>query len=117
MMNLKTIATASAAFLMLAGASLAQTASQGQAKGPVGTPKFASEAEQMMYEQNMNTMSGFFTDESMAELRPDADVKSQFEAMGADDRAGMKSACERAMMDRGSYGTVTTTLCTQVMAM
>jgi hypothetical protein len=117
-MNFKTIATASVALLMLSGASFAQTASgtNGQnGSGPNIT--FQSDNEKMMYEQNMNSMSGFFTDDTMATLKPEAEVKAQFEAMGADDKAGMKTACQKAMEDRGSYGTVTTSLCQQVMAM
>lgn len=116
-MNFKTIATASVALLMLSGASIAQQAPQGTAPTAQGAPTFASDNEKMMYESNMESMSGFFTDGTMATLKPDAEVKATFEAMGAEDKAGMKSACEKAMEDRGSYGTVTTALCQQVMAM
>ncbi|MCR5856115.1 hypothetical protein [Mesorhizobium sp. J428] len=116
-MKFKTVAAATAAFLMLAGASFAQQAPQGTAPTAQGTPAFASDAEKAMYEQNMKSMSGFFTDQTMGTLKPDAEVKATFEAMDADSQAGMKSACEKAMSDRGSYGTVTTALCQQVMVM
>jgi hypothetical protein len=108
-MKFKTIAAASAALFMFTGASMAQQA-------PQGTPPFASESEKAMYEENKAAMSGFFTDDTMSTLKPDADVKATFEAMDAESQAGMKSACEKAMQDRGSYGTVTTALCQQVMA-
>lgn len=116
-MNFKTIAMASATVLMLTGASLAQSAPQGTKPNEQGQPAFTSDDERMMYEQNMTSMGGFFTDESMSTLRTDDEIKGTFEAMDADSQAGMKTACERAMENRGSYGTVTTSLCQKVMAM
>jgi hypothetical protein len=116
-MNLKTIATASAALMMLTGASFAQQAPAGTAPSAQGTPVFASDAEKAMYESNMQSMGGFFTDGTMSTLKSDDEVKSTFSAMDADSQAGMKDACNKAMEDRGSYGTVTTALCQQVMGM
>lgn len=109
-MYLKTLATASVALVAFAGASFAQQA-------PSGTPPFTSAQEQAMYEENRDMMTGFFTDDTFTTLRSDDEVASAFSAMDADTQAGMKSACERAAEDRGSYGTVTNALCAQVMAM
>lgn len=116
-MTFKTIVTASAALLMLTGASLAQQAPTGTAPTAQGAPVFASDTEKAMYESNMKSMGGFFTDGTMSTLKTDAEVKETFAAMDADSQAGMKDACNKAMEDRGSYGTVTTTLCQQVMGM
>lgn len=116
-MNFKTLAMASATVLMLSGATFAQQAPQGTAPTAQGQPNFASDDERMMYEQNMTSMGGFFTDETMSTLRTEDEVRSTFSAMDAESQAGMKTACQRAMENRGSYGTVTTTLCQHVGAM
>lgn len=109
-MTFKTIATASMAFALFAGSAFAQQA-------PAGTPPFTSQEEQMMYESNRDTMAGFFTDETMTTLKSDDEVASTFSAMDAESQAGMKSACEKAAENRGSYGTVTVALCDSVMKM
>lgn len=115
---LKTLATTTMALCFVTGAAIAQTGGT-DAQGGSGTSigPFASENEQMMYEQNMDAMSGFFTDDTMQSLKTDDEIRSTFETMDADSQAGMKSACEKAAEDRGSYGTVTNALCDQVMAM
>ena len=130
---LKTLATTTMAFCFVAGAAIAQT-SGGATDNPAAAPSesapadtnsqatgsstaFKSDAERAMYESNMAAMGTFFTDDTMTTLKSDAEVKSAFEAMDAEGQAGMKSACQKADEDRGSYGTVTTTLCSQVMAM
>lgn len=93
----------------------ATTATQAEQSGAQGTanPAYASDDERMLYENNRAMMSGFFTDETMMTPKSDAEVKSAFEAMGADDQASMKRACEQAMQNRGSYGSVTISLCQQ----
>lgn len=79
--------------------------------------EYKSDDEQSMYEDMSDQMAGFFTDDSMTSLKSDEEVKKTFQAMGADDQAGMKTACERAMSNRGSYGTVTVGLCQQIGAL
>lgn len=117
----KTLATTTIALCFVAGAAIAQTsgAAGTSEKGGSGTQigPFASENEQMMYEENMEVMGGFFTDDTMQTLRTDDEITTAFEAMDAEGQAGMKSACEKAAENRGSYGTVTNSLCDQIMAM
>ena len=109
-MTFKSLATASIAFAMLTGSAFAQQA-------PAGTPPYTSADEQTMYETNKDMLGGFFTDDKMTTLKTDDEVKSTFSAMDADSQAGMKSACEKAAENRGSYGTVTVALCDSVMKM
>ncbi len=71
----------------------------------------------MMYEENMDAMGVFFTDDTMQTLKSEDEIKTAFEAMDSEGQAGMKSACQKAAEDRGSYGTVTNALCDQIMAM
>ncbi len=105
--------TAPAAGTATGGAMTTDT--QAEQSGSQGTanPAYASEDERMMYENNRAMMSGFFTDETMATAKSDAEVKSAFEAMGADDKASMKRACDQVSQNRGSYGSVTIGLCQQ----
>lgn len=105
-MTLKSLGTACIVFAILTGSALAQQA-----------PSFASDDEKMMYETNKDMMGGFFTDETMTSLKTDDELKSAFSAMDAASQAGMKSACEKAAANRGSYGTVTVALCDSVMKM
>lgn len=113
-MKLKLLATAALASTMAIGGAMAQNS--GGEDGDI-QPDYASEQEQMMYQENTDMMAPFFTDESMTELKSEDEVKSAFDAMGADSQAQMKSACENAQSDRGSYGSVTVSLCEQVGAM
>ena len=121
-MNTKLLATAAIAAFLTAGSAMAQT-SGATASDSASTatqadaPDYASDDEKMMYTDNKDMMAAFFTDESMTTLKSDEEVKTAFDAMGAEDQAQMKSACERAMNNRGSYGTVTAGLCQQIGAM
>ncbi len=72
-----------------------------------------TDAERSMYGEGA-WWSGFYTDNTMSTLKADADVQATFSAMGAEDQAGMKAACDRVKMDQGSYGSVTQALCAQV---
>lgn len=120
-MTFKTIATTSAALLLLAGTALAQTqptapgAAEKSGSGP--SIQWTSDQEKMMYESNRDALAGFFTDDTMATLKSDAEVKQTFSALDMNTQGEIKKACDDAMSNRGSYGTVTTTLCTQVGAM
>ncbi|MVA95911.1 hypothetical protein GN330_01405 [Nitratireductor sp. CAU 1489] len=97
------------------GGAIAQTTSATSKAG--SGPNFKSDDERVMYEENADRMGGFFTDETMTEMRPDTEVKEIFAELGKDDQAEIKAACERAMENRGSYGTITVSLCEQVDAM
>lgn len=100
------VATAAASLLMLAGTAIAQMP-------PAGTPPFASDDEKAMYETNREAMSGFFTDETMATLKSEAEAKEYFAKLGLETQGQIKAACERAASNRGQYGTITATVCAQ----
>ena len=106
------------ALCFVTGAAIAQTADSTE-KGGSGTQigPFASEDEQMMYEENMDAMTVFFTDDTMTTLKPEDEITTAFEAMDREGQDGIKSACQSAAENRGSYGTVTNALCDQIMAM
>jgi hypothetical protein len=105
---------ASLVFAVMVGSAVAQQ-TQSLERAELSLP-FASDDERAMYNDNRDIMSAFFTDETMATMRSEEEVKSAFAAMDRDSQAGMKDACTKAMENRGSYGTVTTSLCTQIMA-
>jgi hypothetical protein len=73
-----------------------------------------SDSEKSMYEDNREMWSSFFTDDSMSTVKEEAELRAAFSAMGADDQAQIKSACERVDQDRRSYGTITQGLCAQI---
>jgi len=114
-MNFKTIATASAALLMLTGASFAQQAPAGTAPTAQGAPVFASDAEKAMYESNKDAMGGFFTDGTMATLRSDDEMKAAWTGMDEGKQAGLRAACQTAMDAKEGYGASTSAICTNVL--
>lgn len=117
-MNIKTIATASAALLFVTGAAFAQASGTGNSsKGGSGTQigPFASEKEQGMYESNREALSGFFTDDTMTTLRSEEEMNTAWTGMDATQQASLRSACQQAMDDSGSYGASTSSICTNVM--
>lgn len=111
-MTMKLLTATALAIGLGMGGAIAQTTSATD-KGGSG-PNFKSEEEQMMYEKNADMWSGFFTDETMSEMRTEDEVAETFAAAGADNQAEIRAACERAMDNRGSYGTVTVALCEQI---
>jgi len=119
-MNLKTLATTTMALCFVAGAAFAQ-ATGGAAgttdKGGSGTniAPFASEQEKMMYDENKDMLSGFFTDDTMTTLRSDDEIGQSFAAMDPDKQKGLRAACQTAMDDKDSYNDTTASLCTNLM--
>lgn len=116
------LTTTAVAVCLMSGAAFAQQApvSPGNLDNATdnqvtnSTGNYASDDEKMMYEQN-SYLRDFFTDDSMQTMKSDDEVKAAFSAMGAENQAGMKAACERVDQQRGSYGSVTQALCQQVM--
>lgn len=106
-MKFKLLGTAAIIAAMVSGAALAQN---------VTHPRFESEDEKIMYENTPSAVI-FFTDSSQAELRSEAEVKTAYEALTDQDRDKIRKDCERVAQKRGSYGTVTQSLCEQVMSM
>lgn len=86
---------------------------EGKTSSTGGMNQSWTEAERTLYGEG-TWWGNFYTDNTMSTLKPDADVQATFSAMGAEDQAGMKAACDRVKQDRGSYGSVTTALCDQV---
>ncbi|QDZ01393.1 hypothetical protein FQ775_13960 [Nitratireductor mangrovi] len=111
-MTMKLLATTVLAIGLGMGGAIAQTTSATSKTG--SGPNFKSEEEQMMYQDNAEIMGPFFTDETMTTLRPEGEVAETFAAAGADNQAEIRAACDRAMSNRGSYGTVTVALCEQI---
>jgi hypothetical protein len=97
------------------GSSPSGNATDTGTTGSIGN--WASDDERSMYEDNREMWSSFFTDDSMTTAREEADIRAAFSAMGADDQASIKAACDRVDQQRGSYGSVTQGLCSQIGAM
>ncbi|RST85781.1 hypothetical protein EJC49_13680 [Aquibium carbonis] len=103
---------------LIAAASIVAFAVSGSAFAQ-GTPAMSeldrnatwqSDEERMMYENDRERYAPFFNDD-WSQYRSDDEVRTAFEAMGAEDQASVRAACERAAMNPGSYGTVTNGLC------
>jgi hypothetical protein len=103
---------------LIAAASILALAVSGSAFAQ-GTPAMSgldrnatwqTDEERMMYEDNRERYAPFFNDD-WTQYRSDDEVRTAFEAMGAEDQAGVRAACERAALNPGSYGTVTNGLC------
>ncbi len=103
---------------LFAAASILALAMSGSAFAQ-GTPAMSgldrnatwqSDEERMMYENDRTLYAPFFN-EDWSEFRTDDEIRTAFDAMGADDQAGVRAACDRAALNPGSYGTVTNGLC------
>jgi hypothetical protein len=102
------IAAASIVALTVSGAAFAQGT---PAKNDMErTATWQSDEERMMYENDRDLYAPFFNDDWSA-YRTDDEIRDAFAAMGADDQASMREACDRAALNPGSYGTVTNGLC------
>jgi len=113
---------ASAAFAAMSATAFAQT---GSGMGPTGEANsesanamtYASDAEETMWTSNSEYMGGFFTDDTMAELRSEEEVTTAYGGLTADQQAKLKADCEAAELNRGDYGEVSLTLCSQLGAL
>jgi hypothetical protein len=85
-----------------------------QTTGSIDRTDWTSDAERSWYEENRDRLAAFFADDTMVELRADPDIGETFAAMGAEDQDEIRAACDRVQDDRGSYGNVTVTLCSQI---
>lgn len=81
------------------------------------TMEYASDAEETMWTTNSEYMGGFFTDDTMAELRSEEEITTAYGGLTADQQAQLKSDCEAAELNRGDYGEVSLTLCSQLGAL
>ena len=132
-MKLKLLTAAALAFsLAAAPVAFAQSGSSatGDASGDSNQPTVKTDegttsstvdtgmtdADKKFYTEN-EVFAGFFTDDSMATVKSEAEVAAAFQAMGADDRAEAKAACDAVQNDRGSHGSVTIALCQQIGAL
>jgi hypothetical protein len=142
-MKIRTFALATAAALFVAGSAFAQSGGTGSAgstgqngiQSPMGAATgsdtqnngasgmttgstsngmYKSDEEKMMYQDNAKMMRPFFKDEAMTELKSKSEIQETFNAMDSASQAGMKSSCEKAGEKRGSYGSVTSTLCSSI---
>lgn len=102
------IAAASVLALAVSGTAFAQGTPAKNAMERTAT--WQSDEERMMYENDRERFAPFFNDD-WSQYRSDEEIRTAFEAMGADDQAGVREACERAALNPGSYGTVTNGLC------
>lgn len=119
---------ATAAIVAMTGASFAQgtggTGSAGNnSAAPTGTQNegeamtYASEAEETMWTTNRDYLGGFFTDETMSEMRSEEEVTAAYGGLTADQQAQLKADCDAAELNRGNYGEVSLTLCSQLGAL
>ncbi|MGQ2909784.1 MAG: hypothetical protein ACT6QU_17750 [Aliihoeflea sp.] len=122
-MKLKMI-LASAAVVAMAGGAFAQDAgsTDQDAAGRASTDNqnemtYASDAEETMWTTNSEYMGGFFTDDTMAELRSEEEITTAYGGLTADQQAQLKADCEAAELNRGDYGEVSLTLCSQLGAL
>lgn len=102
------IAAASIMAIAVGGSAYAQST---PAKNDLNrTATYTSDEERMMYEDNRDRYTPFFN-EDWSEMRSDDEINTAFDAMGEADQEAIRADCQKAAMNRGSYGSVTTALC------
>jgi hypothetical protein len=137
-MKIRTFALTAAAALLVAGSAFAQTGGSTGQNGPTSTMgtgplsdkaggsaldmktnsisngAYKSDDERMMYQNNMDMMRPFFTDDAMTTLKSEDEIESTYQSMDSSQQARLKKTCDNAQGKRGSYGTTTNTLCTTI---
>lgn len=90
---MKTILAASM-IVMMAGASFAQTTTgDAGASGNVGELSASGGVDAANYLESPN-IAQFYTDDTMATMKSEAEVKATMDAMSEEDRASLATACE-----------------------
>jgi hypothetical protein len=138
-MKIRTFALTAAAALFVAGSAFAQSNGTGSggtgnngANTTVGSSPGADKAgkaatssmgsknmyksddEKMMYQKNVDMMGPFFTDKSMSKLKSKKQIKKVYTSMDSQSQEALKKSCEATKGQRGSYGTMTMTLCQDI---
>jgi hypothetical protein len=141
-MKIRTLALTTAAALFVAGSAFAQSGGTGSGgstgQNGIQSPKgaamgsdtrngdtgmktgstsgmmYKSDEEKMMYQKNADMMRPFFTDDSMSTLKSESEIKSTYEGMDSQSQASLKKTCDNTKGSRGSYGTMTVTLCDSI---
>ncbi len=115
---------ASAALAAMSATAFAQTDSAAGAGVSGGTNAesanamtFASEDEETMWTNNMEYMGGFFTDETMTEMRSEEEITTAYGGLTTEQQEQLKADCDAAELNRGNYGEVSLTLCSQLGAL
>ncbi len=94
---MKLITAAAIAVLMSSGIAFAQENSggtSGQQGGAATTGTETGGGTDASNYLNGPNIHRFYTDESMGTLRSEAEVKTTFEAMSAEDQANLRKSCE-----------------------
>ena len=107
---------AAAAITAFTGSAIAQT---GGEPGTVGqgepqTAQWSSQQEEMMFQEHGETWGGFFTDDTYAELAPEADFQATWDGMNEEDRAEAIATCEQVQGAPTEYRNVTVQWCENI---
>ena len=113
-MRMKLLTALALSTALMAGPAMAQTTSA-TSKNASG-PNFMSQEEQMMYEDNAD-FAGFFTDETLSELRSDEDIGVAYNELSEDRQDVLQRNCKKTFENRASYGAASLALCSKLQAM
>lgn len=124
-MKIRTFTLTVAAALFVAGSAFAQPngagrndLSSGNGSGPdmemqtgsISNDGYQSDVERIVY-QNGDIFRPFFTDDSMAALKSETEIRQTYRRMDSQSQAELTKTCDSADAQRGSYGTMTYALC------
>ncbi|MBN9076025.1 MAG: hypothetical protein BGN87_12500 [Rhizobiales bacterium 65-79] len=143
-MRIRTFALTAAAALFVAGPAFAQSSGTGSATGgqngatttmgagaasdkagkaaipsnmhtgSVSGSMYKSSDEKMLYQKNADIMGPFFTNRSMSKLKSKRQIRKIYKGMNARSQATLTKSCDGVKGQRGSYGTMTMTLCQDI---
>ncbi|MCO6389432.1 hypothetical protein GTW25_00100 [Aliihoeflea aestuarii] len=107
------LAAATSAMLLISGAAFAQNTS-----APTDTPDNPVQAEMndmdRAFFESGTDFTPLYSDMDTMTVYEGDEFNTAFTGMTDGDRASIIEACDRALEERGSYGTVTLGLCDQV---
>lgn len=114
-MHIKTL-LAAAAITAFTGSAIAQTtgATGTTDQGEPAHAEWGSAQEQMLFEQHGQTWGSFYTDDTFAELVPEADFQATWDGLTAEEQANAIATCEQVQGAPTEYRNVTVQWCENI---
>lgn len=113
-MRMKALLAAAAITAFTGSAIAQQTDAIGTQNGEPASVEWGSDQEQMLFQDHGATWGGFFTDDTFAELAPEADFQATWDGMSAEDQDEARAVCEQVSGAPTEYRNVTVQWCENI---
>lgn len=105
---------AAAAITAFTGSAIAQTTGATTGQGEPALAEWGSTQEQSMFEEHGATWGGFFTDDTYAEIVPEAEFQASWEGLTPEQQNDARAVCEQVQGAPTDYRNVTVQWCENI---